>query len=133
MLVVNASNIEKDWNWVKSHNKDIGADIENISDEISLLAPRPKASALLQQLTPTDLSSIKFYHFEIGEMAGIKDVIISATGYTGSGGFELYVKNNDAEKLWENIMKVGESYGLLPAGLAARDTLRLEMGYCLWK
>ena len=133
MLVVNASNIEKDWNWVKSHNKDIGADIENISDEISLLAIQgPKASALLQESTSTDLSSIKFYHFEMGEIAGIKDVIISATGYTGSGGFELYVKNKDAEKLWEEIMKVGESFGVLPAGLAARDTLRLEMGYCLY-
>ena len=83
-------------------------------------------------MKPTDLSSIKFYHFEIGEIAGLKDVIISATGYTGSGGFELYVKNKDAEKLWEEIMRAGESFSVLPAGLAARDTLRLEMGYCLY-
>ena len=132
MLVVNASNIEKDWEWINKHN-DLGAKLENISDQMSLLAVQgPKASALLQKLTNHDLSSIKFYHFVQGEMAGISDVIISATGYTGSGGFELYVNNEDAEQLWDAILANGESYNLLPAGLAARDTLRLEMGYCLY-
>jgi aminomethyltransferase len=132
MLVVNASNIEKDWEWINKHN-DLGAKLENISDQMSLLAVQgPKASALLQKLTNQDLSSIKFYHFVQGEMAGISDVIISATGYTGSGGFELYVNNEDAEQLWDAILANGESYNLLPAGLAARDTLRLEMGYCLY-
>tara|TARA_B100001093_G_C26848099_1_gene1023813 strand:+ start:2742 stop:3824 length:1083 start_codon:yes stop_codon:yes gene_type:complete len=132
MLVVNASNIEKDWKWINKHNH-LGAKLENISDQMSLLAVQgPKASALLQQLTAVDLSSIKFYHFIQGEMAGISDVIISATGYTGSGGFELYVNNNDAEQLWDAILAIGDTYDLLPAGLAARDTLRLEMGYCLY-
>lgn len=132
MLVVNASNIEKDWNWINKHNH-LGAKLENISDQMSLLAVQgPKASALLQQLTAVDLSSIKFYHFIQGEMAGISDVIISATGYTGSGGFELYVNNNDAEQLWDAILAIGDTYDLLPSGLAARDTLRLEMGYCLY-
>ena len=132
MLVVNASNIEKDWDWINKNN-DLGAKLENISDQMSLLAVQgPKASALLQQITEVDLSSIKFYHFNKGEMAGISNVIISATGYTGSGGFELYVDNNYAEQLWDAILAIGVSYNLLPAGLAARDTLRLEMGYCLY-
>ena len=132
MLVINASNIEKDWDWINKNN-DLGAKLENISDQMSLLAVQgPKASALLQQITEVDLSSIKFYHFIKGEMAGISNVIISATGYTGSGGFELYVDNNYAEQLWDAILAIGDSYDLLPAGLAARDTLRLEMGYCLY-
>jgi aminomethyltransferase len=132
MLVVNASNIEKDWNWINKHN-DVGATIENISDQMSLLAVQgPRAIDILQKLTESDLSSIKFYHFIQGKIGGLDNVIISATGYTGSGGFELYVNNKDAEYLWEEIFSSGKEYGLLPAGLAARDTLRLEMGYCLY-
>ena len=132
LLVVNASNIEKDWNWINKQN-DVGAELENISDEMSLLAIQgPKAEEMLQQLTNHNLGQIKFYHFTQGSIGGVENVIISATGYTGSGGFELYVNNNDAEKLWDAILSIGSSYGLFPAGLAARDTLRLEMGYCLY-
>ena len=132
LLVVNASNIEKDWNWINKHN-DVGAELENISDQMSLLAVQgPKAVDLLQELTKIDLNDIKFYHFVQGEIAGIDNVIISATGYTGSGGFELYVNNNVAERLWDEILKAGEQFNIEPAGLAARDTLRLEMGYCLY-
>ncbi len=132
LLVVNASNIEKDWNWINKHN-DVGAVLENISDQMSLLAVQgPKAVDLLQELTKIDLNEIKFYHFVQGEIAGIDNVIISATGYTGSGGFELYVNNNVAERLWDEILKAGISFNIEPAGLAARDTLRLEMGYCLY-
>ena len=132
LLVVNASNIEKDWNWINKHN-DVGAELENISDQMSLLAVQgPKAVDLLQELTKIDLNEIKFYHFVEGEIAGIDNVIISATGYTGSGGFELYVNNNVAERLWDEILKAGVPFNIEPAGLAARDTLRLEMGYCLY-
>ena len=132
LLVVNASNIEKDWNWINKHN-DVGAELENISDQMSLLAVQgPKAVDLLQELTKIDLNDIKFYHFVQGEIAGIDNVIISATGYTGSGGFELYVNNNVAERLWDEILKAGKQFNIEPAGLAARDTLRLEMGYCLY-
>jgi aminomethyltransferase len=132
LLVVNASNIENDWNWIQKNN-DLGADLENISEQMSLLAVQgPKANDLLQQLTKIDLNNIKFYHFVEGEIAGIDNVIISATGYTGSGGFELYVNNNAAEKLWDEILKAGVPFDIQPAGLAARDTLRLEMGYCLY-
>ena len=132
LLVVNASNIEKDWNWINKHN-DVGAELENISDQMSLLAVQgPKAVDLLQELTKIDLNDIKFYHFVQGEIAGIDNVIISATGYTGSGGFELYVNNNVAERLWDEILKAGVPFNIEPAGLAARDTLRLEMGYCLY-
>jgi len=132
MLVVNASNIEKDWNWLNQHN-DFGANLENLSDNISLIALQgPNSVKLLQNITETDLEEIKFYHFKNGTVAGIENVIISATGYTGSGGFELYVNNENAEKLWDSIFSVGESYNIFPAGLAARDTLRLEMGYCLY-
>jgi aminomethyltransferase len=132
LLVVNASNIEKDWNWINKHN-DVGAELENISDQMSLLAVQgPKAVDLLQELTKIDLNDIKFYHFVQGEIAGIDNVIISATGYTGSGGFELYVNNNVAERLWDEILKAGDQFNIEPAGLAARDTLRLEMGYCLY-
>ena len=132
LLVVNASNIEKDWNWINKHN-DVGAELENISDHMSLLAVQgPKAVDLLQELTKIDLNEIKFYHFVEGEIAGIDNVIISATGYTGSGGFELYVNNNVAERLWDEILKAGVTFNIEPAGLAARDTLRLEMGYCLY-
>ncbi len=132
MLVVNASNLEKDWNWIVKHN-DVGAELKNVSDDYSLLALQgPKAIDLLQKLTNENLDDIKFYHFIKGDLGNVHDVIISATGYTGSGGFELYVKNKDAETLWDLLFEVGQEYELKPAGLAARDTLRLEMGYCLY-
>lgn len=132
MLVVNASNIEKDWNWIKSHNT-FDATMSDHSESMSLLAVQgPKAATLLQHLTTIDLAAISYYHFTIGSIAGVDNVIVSATGYTGSGGFELYVKNEDAEKLWEAIFSVESDIVVLPAGLGARDTLRLEMGYCLY-
>ena len=132
MLVVNASNIEKDWNWIVANNTQ-GAIIENCSDGISQLAVQgPKATATLQKLTNVDLSKIKYYTFVTGSIGGIDEVIISATGYTGSGGFELYFKNAVAEQLWKVIFEAGAEFGIKPIGLAARDTLRLEMGYCLY-
>ena len=132
LLVVNASNIEKDWNWVNKFNKN-GVQLENISDYISLFAVQgPKAIDTLQKLTDVDLSAIKYYHFVEDTIAGIDDVIISATGYTGSGGFELYVKNEFAQTLWEKIFEAGDEFGIKPIGLGARDTLRLEMGFCLY-
>ena len=132
MLVVNASNIEKDWNWIQKYNTE-GAEMENISDEISLFAVQgPKAVKVLQKLTNTDLSAVKFYTFVQGEFAGVSDVIMSATGYTGAGGFEIYVKNKDAEKVWNKIIEAGQPEGIKPIGLGARDTLRMEMGYCLY-
>lgn len=132
LLVVNASNIEKDWQWIESHNT-FGADMKNISDNYSLLAIQgPKAVEAMQSLTPVDLAQIPFYHFETGEFAGVQDIIISATGYTGSGGFEIYCKNEDVKQVWEKVFEAGASYGIKPIGLAARDTLRLEMGYCLY-
>lgn len=132
MLVVNASNIEKDWNWISKHN-DLGVEMINKSDEISLLAIQgPDAAEALQPLTSIDLFNMKYYNFEIGTFAGIENVIVSATGYTGSGGFEIYFKNKDAEHIWNEVFKVGEKFGIKPIGLAARDTLRLEMGFCLY-
>ncbi len=132
-LVVNASNIEKDWSWLVSHNEKFGAEIENISDNLSLLAVQgPKAIQTLQALTDVDLAAIPYYHFKTGSLAGIEDVLISATGYTGAGGFELYVWNKDALKMWDAITEAGKPHGMQPAGLGARDTLRLEMGYCLY-
>lgn len=132
MLVVNASNIEKDWNWINQHN-DMGATLENISDSISLFAIQgPKAIEAVQSLTSVNLSDIKFYHFAVGDFAGVQDVIISGTGYTGAGGFEVYVKNEDAEKVWNAVFEAGKPYDIKPIGLGARDTLRLEMGYCLY-
>ena len=132
MLVVNASNIEKDWNWISMHN-DLGVEMTNVSDEYSLLAVQgPDASEALQPLTDLDLFSMEYYTFKIGDFAGFKDVIVSATGYTGSGGFEIYVKNKDAEAVWNAIFKSGADFGIKPIGLAARDTLRLEMGFCLY-
>ncbi|MCA6074142.1 glycine cleavage system aminomethyltransferase GcvT [Fulvivirga sedimenti] len=132
MLVVNASNIEKDWNWINQYKSE-DVDMQNISDDLSLFAVQgPKAAEALQSLTQTDLSSIKFYHFVTAEFAGITDVIISATGYTGAGGFELYVPNAFAEKAWNAIMESGAAFGIKPIGLGARDTLRMEMGYCLY-
>ncbi|MEL4309071.1 glycine cleavage system aminomethyltransferase GcvT [Joostella sp. CR20] len=133
LLVVNASNIEKDWNWISKYNESFGADMRNISDDYSLLAIQgPKAVEAMQSLTPVDLSAIKFYSFEVGEFAGIKHVIISATGYTGSGGFEIYCKNTEVEQVWSKVLEAGKDFGIKPIGLAARDTLRLEMGYCLY-
>jgi len=132
LLVVNASNIEKDWNWIASKN-DVGAEMKDLSENYSLLAIQgPKAVEAMQSLTSVDLSAIKFYHFEIGNFAGIEHVIISATGYTGSGGFEIYCKNDEVKQVWDKVMEAGASFGIKPIGLAARDTLRLEMGYCLY-
>lgn len=132
MLVVNASNIEKDWNWIQKYNTE-GAEMENISDQMSLFAVQgPKATEVLQKLTATNLSEVKFYTFVKGEFAGVQDVIMSATGYTGAGGFEIYVKNEDAEQVWNKVMEAGETEGIKPIGLGARDTLRMEMGFCLY-
>lgn len=132
MLVVNASNITKDWKWINKQNRG-GAELENISDYISLFAVQgPKATKALQPLTPVKLDEIDFYHFKTGEFAGIKDVIISATGYTGAGGFELFVKNEDALTIWNAVLEAGKEWGIKPIGLGARDTLRLEMGYSLY-
>jgi len=132
LLVVNASNIEKDWNWISQHNT-MDATMRDLSDEFSLLAIQgPKASEAMQPLTEVDLSNMGFYTFQVADFAGIKNVIISATGYTGSGGFEIYFKNEDAAEIWAKVMKAGADFGIKPIGLAARDTLRLEMGYCLY-
>ncbi len=132
MLVVNASNIEKDWNWLVK-NKMEGAELENASDNISQLAVQgPKATGIMQKLTDVNLSEIEFYSFKVGKFAGIDDVIISATGYTGAGGFELYFYNEHAETIWNAVFEAGKAEGIKPIGLGARDTLRLEMGYCLY-
>jgi len=132
MLVVNASNIDKDWNWISKFNT-AGAEMKNISDNICLFAIQgPKAVATLQKLTSTDLSAIKYYHFAIGEFAGIPNVVLSNTGYTGAGGFEIYVDKKDAEKTWNAIFEAGKEFDIKPIGLGARDTLRLEMGFCLY-
>ena len=132
LLVINASNIEKDLAWINKHNS-FSCTIDNQSNNYSLLAVQgPKATEALQALTDVDLSAIKFYHFEVAPMAGIDFVIISATGYTGSGGFEIYCKNSEVEQLWTKIFEAGAELGIKPIGLAARDTLRLEMGYCLY-
>lgn len=132
MLVVNASNIDKDWAWISKHN-DLGVTMENKSDDYSLLAIQgPKAVEAMQALTDVNLSEIKYYHFEVAKFAGFDDVIISATGYTGSGGFEIYCKNEQAEAIWNKAFEAGKSFGIQPIGLAARDTLRLEMGFCLY-
>src|SRR5690606_23130959 len=132
LLVVNASNIEKDWNWISSHNSD-GVEMRNLSDDYSLLAIQgPKAVEAMQSLTSVDLSAIKYYHFEVADFAGIEHVIISATGYTGSGGFEIYCKNSEVKQIWDKVFEAGKEFGIKPIGLAARDTLRLEMGFCLY-
>ncbi|MCX2743372.1 glycine cleavage system aminomethyltransferase GcvT [Mangrovivirga sp. M17] len=133
LLVVNASNIEKDFEHISKYNEAIGAELKDVSDDYSLFAVQgPKATEVLQKLTEVDLSAIKFYHFTVGSIGGANDVIISATGYTGSGGFELYVKNDLALPLWDAIFKAGEEADIKPIGLGARDTLRLEKGYCLY-
>ncbi|HEX8562147.1 MAG TPA: glycine cleavage system aminomethyltransferase GcvT [Flavobacterium sp.] len=132
LLVVNASNIEKDWNWISQYN-DLGVDMRNVSDDYSLLAIQgPKAVEAMQPLSNLDLASIQYYHFEVGDFAGFEDVIVSATGYTGSGGFEIYCKNEQAEAIWNKVFEAGAAFGIKPIGLAARDTLRLEMGFCLY-
>ena len=131
-VVVNASNIEKDWNWI-SENNDLGVEMENVSENYSLLAIQgPKAAEAMQSLTDLDLANMKYYTFDEGTFAGVNDVIVSATGYTGSGGFEVYVKNEDAERVWDAVFAAGADWNIQPIGLAARDTLRLEMGYCLY-
>ncbi|AYB31384.1 glycine cleavage system aminomethyltransferase GcvT [Chryseolinea soli] len=132
MLVVNASNIDKDWNWISQFNTK-GVDMKNVSDDTCLFAVQgPKAVATLQKLTKTDLSTIKYYHFTVGEFAGVKNVIMSNTGYTGAGGFEIYVDKAYAEKIWHAIFEAGKEFDIKPIGLGARDTLRLEMGFCLY-
>lgn len=132
LLVVNASNIEKDWNWISKHNS-MDATMRDMSDEMSLLAIQgPKAAEAMQSLTDIDLSNMKFYTFEVGKFADVDKVIVSATGYTGSGGFEIYFRNEDAEQIWDAVMAAGKDFGIKPIGLAARDTLRLEMGFCLY-
>jgi aminomethyltransferase len=132
LLVVNASNIEKDWNWIKSQNC-FEAEMKNESDSTSLLAVQgPLARQVIQRLTSTDLSAIPYYNYSFGTVAGIPNVLISNTGYTGSGGFELYVPNEEVEKLWNALFEEGKPEGIKPIGLGARDTLRLEMGFCLY-
>jgi aminomethyltransferase len=132
LLVVNASNIDKDWDWISSHNS-FGVEMRNLSDDYSLLAIQgPKAVEAMQSLTSVNLADIKYYHFEVADFAGIEHVIISATGYTGSGGFEIYCKNSEVEQVWNKVFEAGASFGIKPIGLAARDTLRLEMGFCLY-
>lgn len=132
MLVVNASNIEKDWNWISKFNT-AGVEMKDISDRTALLAVQgPKAADALQSLTDIDLGSMEYYTFKKGTFAGIDNVLLSATGYTGAGGFEIYVDNKDAEKLWNAVFEAGAAFGIKPIGLGARDTLRLEMGFCLY-
>lgn len=132
LLVVNASNIDKDWEWISKHN-DMGVTMRNLSSEYSLLAIQgPKSIEAIQSLTSINLSEIPYYSFKIGDFAGIENVIISATGYTGSGGFEIYCKNDEVEHIWNKVFEAGKDFGIKPIGLAARDTLRLEMGFCLY-
>ncbi len=132
LLVVNASNVEKDWNWCVSQNK-VGAELYNASDEISQLAVQgPLALKAMQKLTATTVTDMEYYTFKKLEFAGVKDVIFATTGYTGSGGCEIYMANEDAVKIFHAIMEAGAEYGIKPIGLAARDTLRLEMGFCLY-
>lgn len=133
LLVVNAANIEKDWQWIQQHNQNTGAEMRNISEEYALLAIQgPKAVEAMQALTSVNLAEIPFYHFVVGDFADIPYVIISATGYTGSGGFEIYCKNTEVKQVWDRVLEAGKSFGIKPCGLGARDTLRLEMGYCLY-
>lgn len=132
LLVVNASNIEKDWNWISKFNTE-GVEMKDISDETSLFAVQgPKAADALQKLTDIELAPMEYYSFQKGAFAGVENVLVSATGYTGAGGFEIYVANEHAEKVWNAIMEAGKEYGIKPIGLGARDTLRLEMGFCLY-
>lgn len=131
-LVVNASNIEKDWNWIAAHNTE-GVEMQNLSDNLSLFAVQgPNAVQLVQQLTDLKIAELENYEFLAGKVAGIEDVIVSTTGYTGAGGVEIYVWNKDAQKMWDKLFELGMPMGLVPVGLGARDTLRTEMGYCLY-
>jgi aminomethyltransferase len=133
LLVVNASNIEKDWNHISRYNESFQADMKDISEGYSLLAIQgPKAVEAMQSVTSVDLDAIKFYNFVVSDFAGVEHVIISATGYTGSGGFEIYCKNSEVKQIWDKVFEAGADFGIKPIGLAARDTLRLEMGYCLY-
>ena len=132
LLVVNASNIEKDWNWIAKFNTK-GVEMKNFSDDICLFAVQgPKAEGVLQKLTSLDLSAVGYYHFVVGEFAGERDVMLAKMGYTGAGGFEIYVNKASAEKVWNAIFEVGKDENIKPIGLGARDTLRLEMGFCLY-
>ncbi len=134
MLVVNASNIEKDWNWISKHNIH-NAEMHNISDKTCLLAIQgPNANKILQPLTEMDILNLKYYTFSKGKFAGVENVLVSATGYTGAGGVEIYFEDtgDDANKIWDAIFEAGKAQGIKPIGLGARDTLRLEMGYCLY-
>ena len=132
LMVVNASNIDKDFEWIASHNS-MNAGFENLSDQYCLLAIQgPKANEAMQSITNVDLANLKFYTFENGTFAGKENVIVSATGYTGSGGIEIYAKNEDIVDIWNAVLEAGKDFGIKPIGLAARDTLRLEMGYCLY-
>ena len=132
MLVVNASNMEKDWKWIQENNS-FKAELQDISDRTTLLAVQgPKATEALQSLTEVDLEGMKYYTFAKGQFAGVENVLISATGYTGSGGFEIYFENEHAEGIWDRIMESGKAFDIMPAGLGARDTLRLEKGFCLY-
>ncbi|MGZ5243287.1 MAG: glycine cleavage system aminomethyltransferase GcvT [Bacteroidia bacterium] len=133
LLVVNASNMEKDFAWISKHNEKFGCELKDISDQISLMAVQgPKTAEALRTLTEVELTDIPYYHFRVGKFADVENVIISATGYTGSGGFEIYCKNEDAPKIWDAIFEAGFDFGIKPAGLGCRDTLRLEMGFCLY-
>ena len=133
LLVVNASNIEKDWNHIAKYNTTLNAEMRDISEDYSLLAIQgPKAVEAMQALSSHDLGAINFYNFIVGDFAGVEHVIISATGYTGSGGFEIYCKNSEVQQVWDKVLEAGADFGIKPIGLAARDTLRLEMGYCLY-
>ncbi|MBY0244155.1 MAG: glycine cleavage system aminomethyltransferase GcvT [Sphingobacteriaceae bacterium] len=132
MLVVNASNIEKDWNWIQKYNTK-GVEMHNISDKTSLLAIQgPKAAEALQSLTDIDLASMEYYSFKKGKFAGVDNVLVSATGYTGAGGFEIYFENENANQIWDAVFAAGAAFNIKPIGLGARDTLRLEMGFCLY-
>ena len=132
LLVVNASNIEKDWDWMQKQNK-FGAELYNASDEISQLAVQgPLALKAMQKLTSTSIENMEYYTFQYLTFAGVEKVLFSITGYTGSGGCEIYFKNQDAEKIWNAVFEAGKEFGIKPIGLGARDTLRLEMGFCLY-
>lgn len=132
LLVVNASNIQKDWDWISKYNT-YGVEMKDISDETSLFAVQgPKAADALQSLTDIELAPMEYYTFTKGKFAGVENVLVSATGYTGAGGFEIYVANKDAQKVWDAVVEAGKEFGIKPIGLGARDTLRLEMGFCLY-
>ena len=132
LLVVNASNVEKDWNWISKFNTE-GVEMIDISEKTSLLAVQgPKAAEALQSLTDIELASMEYYSFQKGVFAGVDNVLVSATGYTGAGGFEIYVANEDVKKVWDAVFEAGATFGIKPIGLRARDTLRLEMGFCLY-